>query len=367
MKSSLQIPHPSTTLHLYRHLLRESSYLPSVARPHIDRLIKFRVRRLKDDDDPKLHIKDGHHQLRALRAANGGDLMRMQRVLSYAFGRRGKRRRELWDDFMYPIPPAEIKTRLFHPKRPKDIAPVERKADFLDRWDRDKLWAFLKSQVANQTATQDKSFHLHPPEKYIPKESAWGLPLVPELARNMLKRRLVILAKRIMPPIPKKEWEILRDIVENKASKEVFYVPKRRPVARNPDTEKAREDGWNWAPYAIKPIHTLESQANRKNRLLSGAVDEHTPTGQPLVIGCHKFTPRLWRRLFTSIWQQTAYIEKAPDAEKWNIVWGKFPRRADTSSKHLLGFFADAEGKGMVPKVRASGEVVKSRSRRRRQ
>lgn len=321
---------------------------------------------MKDDNDPKLHIKDGHHQLRTLRAANGGDLMRMQRVLSYAFGRRGKRRRELWDDFMYPERPVEIRKRLFHPKRPKDVAPVERKSDFLDRWDREKLYAFLKSQFANQSTTRDKSFHLNPPEKYIPTESAWGLPLVPELARNKLKRGWVMLAKRVMPPIPKAEWETLRDIVENKASKEVFNVPKRRPVAKRPGHENALEDQWNWLPYAIKPVHALESQANRKNRLLSGIVDEHTPTGEPPVIGCHKFTPRLWSRLFMMIWQQTAYIEKTSDVKKWNVVWGKFPRRSATASKPVLGFFADAERKGMVPKPRASEGVVNPRSKRRR-
>ncbi|KAM7188870.1 hypothetical protein V8F20_010379, partial [Naviculisporaceae sp. PSN 640] len=316
MKSSLRIPHPTTTLHLYRHLLREASYLPSVARPHIDRLIKFRVRRLKTVEDPKPHIEHGHSKLRALRAANGGELERMRNVLQHAFGRRGKRRRELWDDFMYSEP-RQVEEPLFHPKRPMSDVAAQRRPDFLDRWDLDKLTAFLRSQAA-----QNKEKFTHP-ETQVPTQSAWGLPLVPELARSKLRKKWKKAIQNILPPIPKTEWETLRDIVENKASKKDFFIPKRRPVAQTAQKIEHEQDEWEWLPFAIKSVQGLRSQASRRNRLLSGAVDEDTPTGPPPVIGVHKFTARVWRRMFLDIWEKCAYVEKDPDTQKWAFIWGK--------------------------------------------
>ncbi|KAM7216591.1 hypothetical protein V8F06_008002 [Rhypophila decipiens] len=343
MKSSLPIPHPKTTLHLYRHLLRESSYLPPVARPHIDRLIKFRVRRLQCDDDPKRHIQYGHSKLRLLRAANGGDLLRMQRVLDHAFGRRGKRRRELWDQFMYSEP-LQVEKPLFHPKRPASDVAAERNPDFLDRWDLDKLAAFLKSQASQTSATQRKNVSFTRPEKNIPAESIWGLPLVPELARGKLRRGWIQAAQKTFPPIPKTEWETLRDIVEGKAPKEVYCIPERRSVARARHGIEPDQDEWKWLPYAIKSVHGLRSQASRQNRLLSGIKDDDTPTGPPPVLGVHNFTPRAWRRMFLTLWEQCAYIEKGAEGKKWNIVWGRLQAHSRTP-KSVLKFFDDAKAK----------------------
>lgn len=330
---------------MYRHLLREASYLPSPARPHIERLIKLRVRRLKDEENPKPHIQHGHSKLRALRAANGGDLARMQRVLQHAFGRRGKRRRELWDKFMYSEP-RQVEEPPFHPKRPTNDVATKRNPDFLDRWDLDKLTAFLQSQAAH---TGEKFVH---PEQHVPTESIWGLPLVPELARSKLRKEWIKAVQRILPPIPRTEWETLRDIVENKASKKVFSVPKRRPVAQTLLDIEPVQEKWEWLPYAIKSVQGLGSQASRRNRLLSGAVDEDTPTGPPPVIGVHKFTARVWRRMFLDIWEKCAYIEKDPGTQKWKFTWGKLPALPPPPShKPFLKFFADAEARGMGQKI----------------
>lgn len=98
--SSLQIPPPQTALHLYRHLLREATYLPPVIKPFFVERVRTRFERHRRDPEPQYRIDRAHKDLRYLRAANSGDYVRMRRVLMLGFGRIGRRRRELIDDLV---------------------------------------------------------------------------------------------------------------------------------------------------------------------------------------------------------------------------------------------------------------------------
>ncbi|KAK3312579.1 hypothetical protein B0H66DRAFT_452348, partial [Apodospora peruviana] len=338
MHRYLQLPHPKTVLHLYRHLLREASYLPSVARPFIDAEIKKRFRRRRNlTADFKLYphyVQQGHHDLRLLRASNAGDLLRMRRVLFEAFGRTGARRRLLMKGLTTPEIPFDATRPLWYAKRPNDVAPMLRLPDFLDKWNLEKVKSFAGSQLAtslrNAPKREVKSRQLSP-EKLLPTESIWGFPLVPELARNKLKRGWKDLADKLYPPIPKAEWETLRRVTEGRASDKEFFVPARRPVARGlaSTSASAAEEAWDWQKYATHPASISTVQTNRRNTLLSGLVDDNTPTGTPEPLVCHRYRPRLWRRLFSHIFQLTSYMEPTPEqllhpsGKKYTIEWGR--------------------------------------------
>lgn len=345
MSRPLRIPHPQTPLHLYRHLLREASYLPPLARPFVDRQIKDRFRRHREDEGErtKKHLRDAHHDLRVLRAANAGDMVRMRRVLLLAFGRVGRRRRELMAHLLRPKPNSSAELEHYAAKAAAATA-EGRKMDWLDRWDLDKLRAFARSQVQallNNPPKAPITANQTVPAKCIPAENAWGKPLPPKLYRTKLKKMWKAVADKLMPPLPKREWELLADISEGKVRDPRWFPPPRRPVARAASGDGMERREWNWPAYATMPVSIVDRPTNRRNKLLTGAVDENTPTGDPQPINCHKYTARTWRRLFGNIWQLTATMEKKATGQGWNIVWGKPKFQAPPASVGDMEFFGD--------------------------
>ncbi|KAM0548553.1 hypothetical protein ACHAPJ_009876 [Fusarium lateritium] len=110
----MPMPNPHTNipaflppLHLYRNLLRESSYLPPAFGPVVTSLIRTRFRshrkpnRLQD-----VHLAKAAQALRKITAANMGDRKHMEGLMMQAFGRRGARRRSLFAEF-YKIQPSD--------------------------------------------------------------------------------------------------------------------------------------------------------------------------------------------------------------------------------------------------------------------
>lgn len=86
----LQIPHPDSLLHLYRHVLREVTYLPPFCRSWVRDTVQAKFR-----DHRRPSVKRAHHALRFLRSANSGHYDRMRHLFYLATGRKGKRYREL--------------------------------------------------------------------------------------------------------------------------------------------------------------------------------------------------------------------------------------------------------------------------------
>ncbi|KAK4188898.1 hypothetical protein QBC35DRAFT_179918 [Podospora australis] len=338
MSRPLRLPPPSTTLGLYRHLLRESSYLPSLARPFIDEQIKHRFRSNKDDENHLAErIRDAKHDLRYLRAANHGDLVRMRRVLLRAFGRLGRRRRELILDLV-----GGGKTAQSEAKEPSSEDKSEqeekkmRESDWLDRWDTKTLAAFAKSQVNSSVINSPKAALTAPqasPEKNLPTENSWGRPFPAKPLRTKLKKRWKQVAEKVLPPVPKDEWEKIGLVAQGKFEEAGFRVPSRRPIARMPTGDEGIIQPWKWHLYATKPVAVVDIQKSREYKLLSGLRDLDTPTGDPQPLNCHKYTPRLWRRLFAGIWQLTATMEKKTEGgrEKLDISWGKTEFRPPTA------------------------------------
>lgn len=111
----LSLPLPSksiallrtTSLHLYRGLLREASYLyDDVSRAYVTQYIRQRFRRSKEEDKPFRymgHIKTAKYGLNTLARANAGDIDRLYKVLQLGWGRIGPRRHWAWDVSFLPF------------------------------------------------------------------------------------------------------------------------------------------------------------------------------------------------------------------------------------------------------------------------
>ena len=205
-------PRPrNATLHLYRHLLREASYLPPAARPFVWSRICTLFRRHRHDNVPSTptiyrpllpssspssataaaRIDRAYRALRTLRAANNGDINRMRRVLLQAFGRIGPRRRELVNNLVRGNPPSssevlreqlqdltltypaphttartgensaaavgtEEKSRASNPTSTSHAGAIPStndkapRGDWLDKWDTARIRAFVRTQMVAQ-------------------------------------------------------------------------------------------------------------------------------------------------------------------------------------------------------------------------
>ncbi|KAL2267947.1 hypothetical protein VTJ83DRAFT_5224 [Remersonia thermophila] len=352
MSRPLHIPSPQTPLHLYRQLLREASYLPPIARPYIDKQIKtgFRKHQKHDAKDAQ-RMRQGKHDLRVLRAANLGDLVRMRRVLLRAFGRMGRRRRELMADLLKKPPPTNTEELAKLAANVSSISSGDRDADWLDAWDTEKLRALAKSQMAAGLINTPKppiTVSNIKPEQAVPAENSWGRPLHPKPARTKLKNAWKLVADKCMPPLPREEWQALGDIVEG-VVKGRWLPPPRRPLAQ-PLAPQEPMRRWDWEAYAVKPVAAVDRPANRRNKLLTGAVDDNTPTGDPEPINCHRYTPRLWRRLLGGIWQLTPVMEPHPAGKGWSIAWGKPKFEPAKATKGALEFFSSLPEPAEPPK-----------------
>ncbi|KAI1653742.1 hypothetical protein F4813DRAFT_393327 [Daldinia decipiens] len=332
----LQIPHPNTPLHLYRHLLREATYLPLLCRPWITDRIQSRFRDCRQKTDPKPHIKDAHHYLRYLRSANIGHVNRMLRLCRLAAGRVGKRRRILGRTELSSSPPSnsdELEERITLPNG------KSREPDWLDNWSVEKVMAIATSQ--SQQEGKNLPFNMRrtvDPKKVIPKENCFGRPLTAKLARNKLKKHWISILRQLLPPLPRGEWDQLGTIARGEADAQYYKMPPRRQVAQPLSISHAPPES-TWTDFVTKPIRSLERGNSRKMKSLSGREDED-PRGHGRPIGIRVLGRRRLRRsLYIGIWQASPIAEKHPRSGKWSITWGNSEQPVPRPRKKDLQFF----------------------------
>ena len=367
--STLPIPSPASILHIYRHLLREASYLPLVARPYITDRIKaqFRTHRQASAAGDE-HIRKAHHGLRYLRAANTGSLSRLRKILLLAFGRAGRRRRELLSSSFQPESPADS-TALealieAGTNSPAGAGTSKRERDWLDGWDVDKLAKYAKSQ-ATQGLVNTPQAALSPkqtdPTRNIPAQNIWGNALAPKLARSKLRKGWKEIVKKILPPVSLGEWELLRDLSAGKRPAHEWHMPARRVPARERSSRAADDittrGEWEWEAYVKRPIRQVEAGQSRRRRLMSGATDDNTPNAGP-PIGIHRYTPRLMARLYNQVWAMTATAEKAHN-KGLEVTWGRREPHIPTAKGSATEFF---EGAPEVPAAQHSAQRKRTSS-----
>ncbi|KAH8912708.1 hypothetical protein BR93DRAFT_94459 [Coniochaeta sp. PMI_546] len=338
--SSLPIPPPRTALHLYRHLLREATYLPPAVRPFFWDRIYTRFRLHQNDPEPAARIQKAHKDLRYLRSANAGHTLRMRRILMMGFGRTGRRRRELISDLVSKAESqvadadnnnASVRTDGARDPSDEDVF----WDDWLAGWDKAKVLALARAQASvDLPEIPLPTSKITDPHKLVPTENIWGKPLAKKLARSKLRKEYKSLIKRLLPPVEDSEWELLRSLATGQAGPE-YTVPKRRAVAIN---RGAREDKWEWESYVLNPVRAVDANRSRKLKSLSGEVDDTSPFPRS-AMGVHRFTDRSWRRLYADIWRMTATMERREDQQKWDTKWGKLELKIPGPTAPQAEFF----------------------------
>lgn len=352
MRRSLVLPAPGDpTLHVYRGLLRQASYLPAVCQPFVRQQIVNRFRRHGSDQpacpQTRRRLRQARHHLRFLCAANNGLVDNLYRVLLLVFGRTGSRRRLLVHSLLRQDPPADsaqldaaiARDTQARTYTARDGSLAQRPRDWLDAWDTRKLCALAASQARrgppHSPRPDIKTSQTDPPAR-LPRSNIWERPLPASLARSKLRNEYVRLVNRVLPPLPPADWHTLRALaLGHPDSAALCHMPQRRPPAMPlplplPLQGSHRGHGaatqWCWHAHATEPVRAVERASSRSHRGRTGR-PVPGPHGQDAAIGMHTYTPRSLRRLFAKVWEMTPTMEARPGAEdKWDITWGKVPK-----------------------------------------
>ncbi|CAK7212111.1 hypothetical protein SCUCBS95973_001331 [Sporothrix curviconia] len=292
---------------------------------------------------------------------------RMRRVMMLTFGRIGWRRHELLATFRQPGQPhnsAQLEVDL----RPQDgQAPVAR--DWLDSWDKHKLLVFARSQAGRSLRSSPRPqavLKRLDPQKAVPPVSIWGKPFAAKVARSKEKKWWRQVENRILPPLPRSEWDLLTQLATGQAGPRWDVPPRRAPAAVTPlaGAPAAKSSGietWEWEKYLTGPIRVIERPQSRRFRLppRPGTLQQTQPEARfdGPAIGFHKYTPRFWRRLYEDIWQLSSVMEKKTGrpANAWHVTWGGAPLRPVPPSASNLEFFEGVDSKGALLKRPGEG------------
>lgn len=373
------------TLHTYRHLLREASYLPPVCQAYARDQIRARFR-LHHHDPPadpatKLRFRRARHDLRHLRGANHGLVSNMLRILLLTYGRIGKRRRVLMHNFGALTLPADTEALAaqLQQQEQKEEAEAEavgggdgekkkkkkkRKRDWLDGWDVHKLHALATSQ-ARRTFWSVRAYikgNKLKPEEEIPAQNSWGRPLSMRLTRSKLRKWYRHLIERLMPPVARGEWDTLRLLATGGADRSLWAMPVRRPQGRAAPWRRGDEDvvrtgeelgwgvrrAWDWRAYATTPVRAVERGSSRSQKARTGEEGE-APYGLGQPIGVRSLDRlRIWTRLYAKVFEMTPVMteEEASgpgDKRRWDIEWGQVTKEGPpVATRKQRAFFEGA-------------------------
>ncbi|KAK2773680.1 hypothetical protein CKAH01_13480 [Colletotrichum kahawae] len=401
----IPLPKPIRPLHVYRHLLRATTYFPLICRPYLEDWVKDAFRReraraasaeaklpnLRRDhgrerEEHFLRTKalfEGKRKLRTLNAARMGDTERFRKVLWLVFGKLGRRRRELMADFVkkQPDPPLDIqelekKIQLIDIERDiqkaekleklKRIPPTRRVFDRTDptpwvrqklspieaNWDIKKLTQFYSSQKTHQLDTQSfcwprtklESFR---PERHVPEKDIWGRETAAQRKTKKVRLWWKRTADKLVPPVERNEWDILRSIATGDAPAVLWKLAPRRPVA----VKKEQED-FPWSAYASIPVREIERPRSRKRSRLTGKTDDGPYSRTHQRVREVPYSDRKLRREFSMIWQASSYVEEgnsdAKGRHRRRFVWGDTLASPPTASGPQLGIFEGVDARGQV-------------------
>lgn len=360
------LPAALSPLHLYRHLLREATYLPPAFRDRIVVSICARFHQYHENDTrPKAHLERGMKVLRTLRAANSGDRKPMESLIEKSFGRSGRRRRELMAKFVRPQGPADSKALEAQLDGAQaDVDPVsetgatsadgspdtiqvkEPKKTFVDSWDQEKILNIMSSQMKQYKATKNTStwpareIRNVNEKQFAPGDNVWGKPPAEARVANSRAKWWKLSANKIMPPIGKGEWELLGRLSAGAQEENEWRIPERRPQAiAIHGAEDADSTTWDWAGYATQPTNVVERAASPSRQLLTGRKGSGPYAGRDR----ERTTSARWfRRAYNRTWQLTPRMNENPNTLQYEFQWGQSMASTAPPSKAQLEFLEGA-------------------------
>ena len=294
--------HSLAVLHVFRALLRQCTYLPDpAARQYMHGHIVSRFRDYQPYRTlPLAHrrhrppalvrqrlpylLRTARRGLTFLRRANDGHIRHLGRILAMTYGRIGKRRHQLLSNLKIPdVPVDQVAV-----KRP--LEPANQAVPHPSK----QLMALVKSQAKRKTGPFSRSNISHIEPK-IPQENSWGRPMPIRRVRNYKRRWYAETLARIMPPLPKSEWEIL-------LKRGSGQLPWEGPVPRRK---------WTGGPDDEGRTHLVGEKLKGSTR--GTCSNPHRIT--------HRYMCRLWAKI-----SATCPLMKPDLLSKsgWEVVWGDF-------------------------------------------
>ena len=294
------------SLHTYRALLRECTYLPdSAARSYLPKYIKWRYRssieyqtsRSAQAASRRNQERHDHakKELRFLERANAGHLKHLTKVLEIAYGRARRRRYELMSGInvgssaMLACETSEDYVR---------VAPA--------------LMALLSSQAATKDNVEPRGWLLRL-QPMIPEKNSWGRKMPISRVNNLKKKWYAEVLQRVHPPLPRAEWERLKKLAQGDLEWE-GRVPRRSCGHR----EHVPQQGGTTDTCDIAELGVSCDKARRglQPQAQVAAKPHMTESG---ISRPHTLTPRFMRRLYNRILVQCPMLEY--DDGKWKVTW----------------------------------------------
>lgn len=362
------VPTSLPTLHIYRNLLREASYLPPAVSPYVSTHIRRRFRQhVNHTAHQRKRLERARNALRQIRAANYGEPESMMRLVLRAFGRSSLRRRELLSDFVRPrdqaVDSKSLSALLGKPVKKSTLSSVgsgdkvntdsheARNHPFLDKWDRPKLLRLLHSQQAQEknrpTMWQSKGIMKSSDESsQVPKTDIWGRPTRPERLRTVQARFWKRNSSKLMPPLGKGEWDLLRRLSEGAQNTDVAWmIPERRTPARPLSGDGTTEiENKSLDRYATEATAQIDNRTLRRWRRHYGPADSN-PFGETLREWQAK-PDRWYRRLYKRTWYMTPQMEQDPNTLEYKFHWGVQPPRTVAPTKRQMLVFEGVDARG---------------------
>lgn len=346
-------------IQLYRHMLRECSYLPPAFRSKIEGRVKARFHRHVRDERAEKHLRQANSTLRVLRAANHGEQAAMTKLIQHGFGREGFRRRAIMRDFVRPQgaddtqcleeamnATIENESRSIVPSGKRQKQP---KNSFFLRWDEPKLRQILESQKSQEKATQQstswrtgiKSLNS---DQYVPQKTIWGTPPVDSLVQSKRARWWRSNAEKIMPPLGRGEWELLGKLAGGAQETGEWKVPsRRRPAIPVIEDSNDVQHAQALLDYARAKASSIESRSKVRQVRFSGRKDcgPYTRGQEDRTI-----SPRWFKRAYNRTWQTTPTMTQNPNTLQYSFTWGAITPKIPEASAQQRAVFAGVNKQG---------------------
>jgi hypothetical protein len=324
--------HRISSRHVLRGILRECTYFPdqfaaSWIRQHA--LMRFRAYEAKS----KKHVSDKEHTKRLetirrksrqglyqMRRANEGDRKMLLKALSMAYGRIGKRRREL----LSPLLPvgsssegssavsddAEYDSSQASPTAAKSATPSTSSTSTRDKQSskgredgpvKTQVKEFvsglpleLRTLVQSQITASPPAIARRNPRRLgveIPELNTWFKPMPAVRVKNQISKWYANLLDTVQPPLPDQEWFRLRDLAMGTTRAEP-PIPRRAQLTTPPSV--------------------LEVTVMRGKLPADMFRKDHA----------HKITPRFLRRLWADVFSQCPLMKYDSPTKSWKVTWG---------------------------------------------
>ncbi|WPG98013.1 Hypothetical protein R9X50_00079700 [Acrodontium crateriforme] len=241
-----------------------------------------------------------------LQKANNGDRSALVRILLKAYGRTGRRRREL----IQPLLASEGQTEILQStgdSQTEHVTHDESGLAFQPSDIQDKLILKPKRYIPELTPQMTAlaaSQKLHPPADsvgtnkirrlapLIPEVNAWHRPTPQCRVKNISRQWYASFLDKIHAPLPLDEWHRLRRLATGEIKER---VPARRSQVHVPESSALE--------LVVKHGKIPELRMSQSYEI-------------------HNMTPRFLQRVFRQVFMQCSKVEWDGEKERWDVKWG---------------------------------------------